>query len=848
MLLVPFNARNQDLPYAGGHTERIAQASSLISSGCFTIASALLDQLRQEVVGNYPPDSVTIADIAYLAGNLSLLRDDPWAALNRYREARAYATGVLQLSRIDQNTGSAFFMVSDYEKATRYYSHALAELEYSGTFISSRMLSLYDNLGAASYESGNLEAAGNWWEMAAGIAVSHFPSDSILLAKLFNNSGLVSFGRGEWTSSTAFFLQAMQLIPGNTRPFDRMNMMIRKNLAISLMKEGKSGEAEKMLAIFRTDDPVFCLSDPVLCAEILRMHAWTRFSSGRMSEVDSLLGEASELTYDTRKVDSFTYAQIEQFRIQRDRAAMLYLQSTDDDLTDVDKTGEIYEELLKAICMLRPFRSPDSSFPDFILLHDSIDVLLRRTVETGFRLLASRPGIAGDLLWYTGLLSSRHFRADAFGMKGDGDVWPDSMTDAWLQLNRQIYLHRKMETESPLMHVSSDPHHETRRFRLENELDSLTRFLREQYPGKTRAVDSMEPDVAALTSRLSDEEAILDYMVAPGSVYIFVARNDGVTLARSVTDTSFRNSFNELLVDLRTADDLSFRKENPSVSDVLINPILPFLDGIHRLYIIPGRELEGLPFECLLMDGSGYLPEQFAITYHLSLTEVTTDRYLIAGRTLAKPETPGGFLAFSPAFSENQGMQRIGNAADEVNEIGMIFSTGGYSSKIYTGEEADESTLLREVRNSSIVHIATHAKVNRRYPEQTGIYLWKRPPPAAGDELIDGILEMGEVKGLRFRCSLLTLSSCTLGPWGLPGERYKPCLQGEFLDAGAQRILYSLWNVSDRHTRTLMVDFYRFYLEGDDFAEALRKAKVKMLKNPATASPYFWSAFILGAR
>jgi CHAT domain-containing protein len=281
---------------------------------------------------------------------------------------------------------------------------------------------------------------------------------------------------------------------------------------------------------------------------------------------------------------------------------------------------------------------------------------------------------------------------------------------------------------------------------------------------------------------------------------------------------------------------------------VLIDPVLPFLNGIRRLYIIPGREMESLPFECLVMGGKDHLPELFAVTYHLSLSEVTPDQCLKLKKETGGRSDPSDFLAFSPAFSENRGLQKTGNTADEVNEIGMMFSDAGYVSKVFTEEDADETTFLREAGNGSIVHIATHAKVDRSIPERSGLHLWKQTPAISGDELIDGILEMGEVKGMRFRCRLLTLSSCTLGSRDPQARKSKINLPGDFLDAGAQRVLYSLWNVSDRHTRTLMTDFYRLFLEGDDFAEALRKAKVKMLNNPATASPYFWSAFILGSK
>ncbi|MCU0549545.1 MAG: CHAT domain-containing protein [Leptolyngbya sp. Prado105] len=42
-----------------------------------------------------------------------------------------------------------------------------------------------------------------------------------------------------------------------------------------------------------------------------------------------------------------------------------------------------------------------------------------------------------------------------------------------------------------------------------------------------------------------------------------------------------------------------------------------------------------------------------------------------------------------------------------------------------------------------------------------------------------------------------------------------------------------------------MSEFYKALKEGKTKAEALRAAQIALLKNPKTAHPYYWSAFIL---
>ena len=73
-------------------------------------------------------------------------------------------------------------------------------------------------------------------------------------------------------------------------------------------------------------------------------------------------------------------------------------------------------------------------------------------------------------------------------------------------------------------------------------------------------------------------------------------------------------------------------------------------------------------------------------------------------------------------------------------------------------------------------------------------------------------------------------------------------LAAAFSQAGAQSTIASLWKVNDATTRDFMVTFYRT-LGSAGRVEALQRAQLTILRDPATAHPYFWAPFILiGAR
>jgi CHAT domain-containing protein len=67
-----------------------------------------------------------------------------------------------------------------------------------------------------------------------------------------------------------------------------------------------------------------------------------------------------------------------------------------------------------------------------------------------------------------------------------------------------------------------------------------------------------------------------------------------------------------------------------------------------------------------------------------------------------------------------------------------------------------------------------------------------------------------------------------------------------FLRAGARRVIAGLWDVDDRSTAALMGRVYASLASGASPSEALRTAKLEMIRSgTATAKPYYWAAFQL---
>ena len=110
----------------------------------------------------------------------------------------------------------------------------------------------------------------------------------------------------------------------------------------------------------------------------------------------------------------------------------------------------------------------------------------------------------------------------------------------------------------------------------------------------------------------------------------------------------------------------------------------------------------------------------------------------------------------------------------------------------------------------------------------------------------DGVLRLNDIYNLHLEADLVVLSACrtALGK-EIRGEGLVGLTRG-FMYAGAARVLASLWSVEDRATADLMSDFYRDMLREElSPSAALRKAQLKMAKDPYRKSPYYWAGFSL---
>ncbi len=157
--------------------------------------------------------------------------------------------------------------------------------------------------------------------------------------------------------------------------------------------------------------------------------------------------------------------------------------------------------------------------------------------------------------------------------------------------------------------------------------------------------------------------------------------------------------------------------------------------------------------------------------------------------------------------------------------------------------DASRATALNpDLARYRFVHFASHALLNTRHPELSGIVLSLVAPDGTPQ---DGFLRLHDIYNLRLGAELVVLSACqtALGR-EIRGEGLIGLTRG-FMYAGAPRVVASLWDVRDEQTSELMKRFYRGILrDGLRPAAALRAAQVSLLAESTWSAPAHWAGFI----
>ena len=267
---------------------------------------------------------------------------------------------------------------------------------------------------------------------------------------------------------------------------------------------------------------------------------------------------------------------------------------------------------------------------------------------------------------------------------------------------------------------------------------------------------------------------------------------------------------------------------------LLVSPAEPWAARDPHVTVIPDGVLCGLNFETLIAPRPSphYWIEDVTVTQAgaLALSNGQEPRKLAgAGApTLLLVGTP---VAVSDAYP------RLAHAAAEIDGVSRHFD--GQARTILVGASATPTAYANaNPGRFTFIHFVAHGVASRASPLDSVIVLSENGRPA--------YLSARDIVRTPLTARLVTLSACeTAGARTYSGEGLVG-LSWAFLRAGAHQVVGALWQVDDASTAQLMESLYEQMGAGQSPEDAMRAAKLAMLKSGSIyRKPFYWAAFVL---
>jgi CHAT domain-containing protein len=247
--------------------------------------------------------------------------------------------------------------------------------------------------------------------------------------------------------------------------------------------------------------------------------------------------------------------------------------------------------------------------------------------------------------------------------------------------------------------------------------------------------------------------------------------------------------------------------------------------------------------------------------------------YLFGFPAYGKRGIDNDYAAFfgKAANNPNNGTMDLPGTHHEIKQIEALL-TQQMDCRVFSGIEASE-TNLKKIRQPRLLHLATHGffltkqalhelhKSGQTHLGGIDLSLYSQNPMlrtgllwANAQETLDGaypanardngILTAHEVSNLALtNTELVVLSACDTGLGEIAIGQGVYGLQRAFLQAGAQALLMTLWEIDDAVTPWFMRYFYEAWLQHHNLRQAYRTAQKRLRKHHP--SPYYWAAFVL---
>jgi len=456
------------------------------------------------------------------------------------------------------------------------------------------------------------------------------------------------------------------------------------------------------------------------------------------------------------------------------------------------------------------------------------------------------------------LTSTRELKATQFHI-------PTITSDYEKELQRRIgFLNIKISEETAKEHPNGSLIDKLKEGLLETtrSRDSLILIFEKEYPGyyaiKYNTKMTGLADIPELVGRNGN---YINYVLSDTMLYSFIVNRKNQQLIAVRIDSSFFKDikqFRSLLSKPSPSDNASikfeqFQETGHRLYSKLIEPIKTYLIS-DKICISPDNILSYLPFEAIPSTSVSiksnnyrdlnYMMNEFDISYTYSAT-------LLAENIKKGYKTSNKLIAFAPNYTEPINIQSVMMSRQAtqgiLNDLPYArkeaeFVTRLTRGKLYENSDASESAYKMESGKYDVIHLAMHTLLNDKDPMRSTLLF-----SHSNDSVNDGYLKTYEVYGVPLKAKMVVLSSCNTGAGLLlSGEGIISLARG-FIYSGSESVVMSMWEIEDKSGTDIVEMFYKNLKEGYSKSAALKKARIRFLKNAdqLRSHPYFWSTLVI---
>ena len=345
-----------------------------------------------------------------------------------------------------------------------------------------------------------------------------------------------------------------------------------------------------------------------------------------------------------------------------------------------------------------------------------------------------------------------------------------------------------------------------------------------------------------LESDLAQNELFVEYVLADPHSYALAVTRTSARAYELAARTEIETDAREYRASIRD------QHANSALGDALFHELLgkiPEYRDHSTLIVVPDGELDLLPFGAVT-DRGVPLVESHTIATSPSATVFS----ILENKRAVGADPPLPYLGVAawtkeakvegPVFRVFSGFSEAGPKPlpESKTEVETIASDLPKPSTLLLGGDATASRFTGlPLSKFNVLHLALHGYVNTDYPDQSALVF-----APEHKNLYESMLQVRQIRNLHLDARLVTLSACDTGV-GPVGEEGVDNIVNAFIEAGADSVVSTLWELEDHTTEHLMAEFYARLGKGESKGEALRDAQRELIKEGV--KPYYWASFEL---